>query len=131
MAQDMNRTDLIGRIVKDAEVKTVGEAEVVEFSIASTDRVKRDGDWQDYSSYFDCVKWNPGGVVKYLTKGRQIAISGKLRQDRWQTPEGQNRSKVKIHVFDLQLLQQPKGASDPGPDSGAGGGTNYDDEVPF
>ena len=55
----------------------------------------------------------------YLTKGKQVAVDGFLKQDRWQdATTGQNRSAVKIVANDIQLL------------GGRDGGARDDDENP-
>jgi len=54
-------------------------------------------------------------VYQYLVKGKQVAVEGELRQDRWEQ-DGQNRSKVEILANNVQLLGggQGSGASSQG-----------------
>jgi single-strand DNA-binding protein len=78
--------------------------EIAEFSVAVNTREKHGEDWEDRASFFDVTKFKPGGLAQYLTKGQQVAISGRLRQERWQNQEGQNRSKVKIVAQDVELV---------------------------
>lgn len=105
---DINSVTLVGRLVRDCELKytTAGQA-IGRFSIA-VNRAKRtaDGRWEEEPNFFDCVYFGKGAesVSQYLTKGRQVAIQGELRQSRWESNEGQ-RSRVEIAVMNLSLGQ--------------------------
>jgi len=90
----------VGRLTKNCEVKEVSEkANVVKFSIA-VDRDKENAD------FFDCFMFvsKESKLPNYLKKGKQVFISGSLQQERWESKDGQKRSKVVIKVNDLQLL---------------------------
>ncbi len=106
MANDINIVTLVGRLTRDAELKyTNSGLAVCKFSLA-VNRRKRSGDqWTDEVSYFDIVLWGKQGeaIQQYLGKGKQIAVSGELRQNRWEQ-DGQNRSKVEIVASNVQLL---------------------------
>ena len=116
MAADINSVTLTGRLTRDSELKYMqsGNAQV-RFSIA-VGRSKRnaDGSWGTETSYFDCVYYGKPaeGVNSFLQKGRQVALTGELRQDRWEGQDGQSRTRVEIYVSSLLLLAPPKGAGD-------------------
>lgn len=116
MAADINNVTLTGRLTRDSELKYMqsGNAQV-RFSIA-VGRSKRnaDGSWGTETSYFDCVYYGKPaeGVNSFLQKGRQVALTGELRQDRWEGQDGQARTRVEIYVSSLLLLAPPKGAGD-------------------
>jgi len=116
---DLNHVVLIGRLTRDAELKSIASGQsVCKFSIA-VNRKKKNGDqWEDEANFFDIVVWGRQGesLHQYLVKGKMIAVDGELRQDRWQQ-EGQNRSKVEVVANYLQLL-----GGNPG---GGGGNANY------
>ena len=144
MASDLNNIMLIGRLTKDPESKYLpsGSA-VVEFSIANNYYVSSKN--SNEVNYFDVVAFGKMAetVAKYLTKGKQVAISGTLRQDRWQDKDtNAPRSKVRIIMQSMQMLGSASvGAVNnmdatytPIPQSGADvdlGGFSDDDEVPF
>jgi single-strand DNA-binding protein len=113
---DINRVVLIGRLTRDAETKftQAGQA-VCKFSIAVNRKRKVGEQWEEEASFFDAVLWGrqAEGLNQYLIKGKQVAIDGELRQDRWEQ-DGQKRSKVEIYVNNLELL---------GGGQGAGGGS--------
>lgn len=100
MALDINSVTLIGRLTRDCELKymTSGTA-VCKFPIA----VNR---FKDEVSFIDIVLYGKQGesINKYLVKGKAVAISGELRQDRWTTTDGQNRSRVEVVANNIQLL---------------------------
>jgi single-strand DNA-binding protein len=103
---DLNRVVLVGRLTRDAEMKfTPSGLAVSKFSIA-VNRSRKVGDqWEEEASFFDATLWGRSAesLSQYLVKGKQIALDGELRQDRWEQ-DGQKRSKVEIVVNNLQLL---------------------------
>jgi single-strand DNA-binding protein len=101
---DINRVVLIGRLTRDAELRQNGTI-VSSFSIAVNRKRKQGGEWVDDVSYFDIVAFGKQAesLQEYLTKGKQIAIDGELKQDRWEK-DGQNRSKVVVIANSIQLL---------------------------
>ena len=143
MASDLNNVMLIGRLTKDPESKYLpsGSA-VVEFSIANNYYMSSKNSTE--VNYFDIVAFGKMAetVAKYLTKGKQIAISGTLRQDRWQDKDtNAARSKVRIIMQSMQMLGSAGGGANnmdatytPTAPSGVDvdlGGFSDDDEVPF
>ena len=102
---DVNTWHGIGRLTREASIKYTqsGEA-VVEFSIAVNRKKTRDG--KENTDFFDVTTWGKmgEGLKPYLVKGKQVAIEGNLRQDRWTDPQGANRSKVYINAYNIQLL---------------------------
>ncbi len=120
MANDINSVVLVGRLVRDAELRyTNAGTAVCKFSLA-VNRRKRTGDtWDDEVSFFDIVLWGKQGeaVSRYLEKGKQVSVAGELRQNRWEQ-DGQTRSKVEVVALNVQLL----GGAPGGGSSGQGGG---------
>ena len=133
---DINRVILIGRLTRDAELKYTNTGSAIcKFSIAVNRRRKSGDGWVDEVSFFDIAAWGKMGesLNQYLVKGKQIAVEGELRQDRWEQ-DGQPRSKVEIFAMNIQLLG---GARDGSGSAGGGGaqraatsrqGGNYGDE---
>lgn len=114
MSTDINQVVLVGRLTRDAELRyTNSGTAVASLSIACNEAVKQnDGSWQEQGHFFDCTLWGKQAesVNQYLTKGRQVAITGRLKQDTWTDQQsGQNRSKVIINVQNLELLATPQG----------------------
>ena len=117
---DINTTTQVGRLTRDAETKyTGGGMCIAEFSLANNYRKKSGDEWIDEVNYFDVVLFGKRAeaLAQYLTKGTQLAVSGSLRQDRWEK-DGQKRSKVVIVANDIQLLGGKRGASEEDPSDG-------------
>lgn len=108
MARDVNEVIVIGRLVRDVEFKVIASGTpVAKFSIANNQAFKQNDEWKEYVNYFDVTVWGKQAesCSKYLTKGKQVAVSGSLRQERWQDKtSGQNRSKVEITANQVQFL---------------------------
>lgn len=123
---DINQFVLIGRLTRDAEIKyTGGGLAISSFSVAVNTSKKTGDGWEDEANFFDCSLFGKRAEAlnQYLTKGSQLAITGSLKQDRWEK-DGNKRSKVKLMVNDIQLLGS-KG------EKKVESKTEYDDEVPF
>ena len=104
---DINTTTLIGRLTRDEELKyTPSGAAVGNISIAINRKVKKGQEWVDESNFFDVVFFGKQAenLKQYLTKGKQVGVTGFLKQERWTNQNGQNRSAVKIYANDIQLL---------------------------
>lgn len=117
MANDTNMAILIGRLTRDSELKfTNSGTAVARFSLA-VNRTKMNGDQREEEvSFIDIVVWGKQAEVlnPYLTKGRQVSVTGEIRQNRWEQ-DGQSRSKIEIHATSIQLLggSQDSSASAP------------------
>lgn len=155
MASSINHVVLVGNLTRDAELRYLNSGtSVMNFSIA-VNRSRKQGDqWVDEPSFFDVELFGrqAEAIQRFMVKGKQVGVQGELRQDRWEQ-DGQNRSKVKVHAINLQLLGGAGGGgqSAGGPGSGgqgrpgqASGGGNepdygpppanndsFDDDVPF
>ncbi len=107
---DLNKVILIGRLVRDSELKYTNTGTAVSnFSIAVNEQYKINGQEHQNVNFFDVILW--GKIAEslnlYLTKGKQIAISGKLKQDRW-SQDGTTRTKIKIIADTIQLIGSNK-----------------------
>jgi len=106
MAADINHVFLIGRLTRDAELKyTTAGLAIASFAIALNRRKKNGDQWTDEVSFFDITLFGKTAetLKQWLVKGKQVAIEGELRQDRWEQ-DGKNRSKVVITANNVQLL---------------------------
>ncbi|MBP5588849.1 MAG: single-stranded DNA-binding protein [Treponema sp.] len=108
---DVNRVNIIGRLTRDINADERSFAYLpngtarANVSIA-VNRSRKNGDqWVDEVSYFDVTIWGKTAenLKPYLQKGKQIAVDGYLRQDRWEK-DGQKNSRVTIVAENVQLL---------------------------
>jgi single-strand DNA-binding protein len=131
MANDINNVVLVGRLTRESELKFLNNGTAVcRFSLA-VNRMKRSGDqWEEEVSYFDIVLWGKQAETlnPYLVKGRQICVSGELRQSRWEQ-DGQSRSRIEVVANNVQLIGSSAGqnnsAGSNGP-SAQSSGQRYD-----
>ena len=145
MASDLNNVMLIGRLTADPVQKYLPSGmAVAEFSIANNYYMSSKS--SNEVNYFDIVAFGKTAetAAKYLTKGKQVAIMGTLRQDRWQDKDTNSpRSKVRVIVNSMQMLGSATGGGVNNPNMDATytpssmgdnvdlGGFSDDDEVPF
>ena len=143
---DVNHVVLIGRLTRDAELKYTNTGFAVsKLSIAVNRWKKSDAGGTEEVSYFDIDLWGKTAETlnQYLVKGKQIAVQGELRQNRWEQDDGQKRSRVVISANNIQLLGGGGGGGGKGP-SQAGEGMpagntepsyssedKFEDDIPF
>lgn len=103
---DINKVMLVGRLTREAELKyTSNGFAVASFAIAVNRRRKNGDQWVEEASFFDINLFGKSAeaLKQYLVKGKQVAIEGELRQERWEQ-EWQSRSKVVVIANNVQLL---------------------------
>ena len=104
----MNTVHLIGRLSAEPEIKQLSSGDsIVRFSIAISERYKDAGEWKERANFFDCSMFGKRGeaFARFHSKGSQAAITGRLRQERWDDKTtGAKRSRVVILVDDFVLV---------------------------
>jgi single-strand DNA-binding protein len=102
-----NSVQLIGRLGKDPEVKTFSNRKKASFSIATTDSYKNQkGEKVEDTQWHNIVIWGKLAdvVEKYLTKGQEVALEGRLIHRNYETDKGEKRFITEINVNDLLML---------------------------
>lgn len=124
MAGSVNKVILIGNLGSDPEVRYLESGSAVaKFSIATTESyTNKSGERVDNTEWHRIELWEGLAKVaeKYLKKGNQVYIEGRIRTDNWTDKEGQQRSGVTIRANTLTML----GAA-PGSGSGGEGNQGY------
>ena len=89
---------------------------MLKFGIAVNRNRKQGDQWVEEVSFFDVTVFGRQGeaIANYMTKGKQVAVEGQLRQDRWDAQDGSKRSKVTIDANNIQLLGGREGGSQGG-----------------
>lgn len=103
---DLNNVTIIGRLTKDIDLSyTNGGFAIGKLSIAVNRSVKKGDQWTEEASFFDVklLGKSAENLAKYLLKGKQIAVSGELVQDRWEK-DGVKQSRVVILAQKIQLV---------------------------
>ena len=105
-----NSVQLIGRLGKDPEVKEFSNSKKASFTIATTDTYKNQkGEKVEDTQWHNVVIWGKlaGVAEKYLKKGQEIAIEGKLIHRAYET-NGAKKYVTEINVNDLVMLGAKK-----------------------
>ena len=122
----INKVILIGNVGQDPEIRYTGDVnngtKVATLRVATTERYRdRSGNLQEHTEWHSIVAWrNIADVVeKYVKKGTQVYIEGRLRSRSWDDQNGNKRYVTEIVADTLQLLgrkpegQQPGGYNAP------------------
>ena len=95
----LNHITIMGRLVRDPELRRTGSGiAVASFSVAvDRDFGGRDGGEKE-TDFIDCVAWRQTGefVSKYFTKGRMIVVSGRLQIRSWTDKDGNKRRTAEV-----------------------------------
>jgi single-strand DNA-binding protein len=147
MAANINRVVLVGNLTRDPELRhTPSGMAVCSLRIAVNTRRKDSatGQWTEKPNYFDITVWGNQGesCAQYLSKGRPVAVDGRLEWREWDAQDGTKRQAVEIIADSVQFL----GSRGEG-DLGGGGGNQFvpagatagsdadfggaDDDIPF
>jgi len=101
-----NRVILVGNLTRDVELRYIPSGTAVtDIGLAVNEKYKKNDQWVEETSFFDVTIWGRTAEIaaEYLSKGSNVLIEGRLRQDRWEQ-DGQKRSKVKIICDRMQML---------------------------
>ena len=151
-ATNINRVVLTGNLTTDPELRNLPSGmSVCKLRVACNTRRKgASGEWEDKPNYFDVTVWGAQGenCARYLSKGRPVAIDGRLEWREWETKEGGKRQAIDIIADSVQFLggrddggggsngftprsDVPANTDDFQPVSTGGGGGGADDDIPF
>ena len=144
---NINRVTLTGNLTRDPELRTLQSGtSVCSLRVASNTRRKNSsGEWEDKPNYFDVTVWGAHGenCARFLTKGRSIAVDGRLDWREWEAKDGSGtRQAVEIVADTVQFLGAPDPDRDvpPADDEPAefaaapvpiAAGARDDDDIPF
>jgi single-strand DNA-binding protein len=109
-ATNINRVVITGNLTRDPELRsTGGGTSVCSLRVAVNTRRKdpSSGDWVDKPNYFDVTVWGRQGesCAEYLSKGRPVAIDGRLEWREWEDREsGKKRQAIDIIADSVQFL---------------------------
>src|SRR5919199_233293 len=121
-ATNINRVVLTGNLTRDPELRsTPSGTSVCSLRIAcNTRRKDASGQWTDKPNYFDVTVWGAQGenCANYLSKGRPVAIDGRLEWREYTDREGNKRQAVDIIADSVQFLGSRE-------DAGNGGGGRF------
>ena len=151
MAANINRVVLVGNLTRDPELRhTPSGMAVCSLRIAVNTRRKdsTSGQWTEKPNYFDITVWGNQGesCAQYLSKGRPVAVDGRLEWREWDAQDGTKRQAVEIIADSVQFLGGrgdgeaggsggnqfvPAGATAGSSADADFGGGGSDDDIPF
>ncbi len=104
----LNKAMLIGNVGKDPEVRHLeGGTMVATISVATTERYKdKNGEAREQTEWHNVVFWRNLAefAEKYLHKGMQVYVEGKIRSRSWEDHTGQKRYTTEIVADVVRLL---------------------------
>lgn len=133
---DLNRVSIIGRTTREIGEKDYGYTPNGKAKLNLSIAVNEGYGENKSVSYFDVTYWGkPAEAIKaYITRGKQLAIDGRLKQDRWEK-DGRKNTRVYIIADSIQLLG---GNSDGGQQSAPAqtapaqdNGGDFPEDIPF
>jgi single-strand DNA-binding protein len=124
----VNVVVITGNLTRDPELRhTGGGTAVCELRVAVNSRRKEGDNWVDKPNYFDVTVWGAQGenCATYLSKGRPVAVEGRLDWREWEAKEGGKRQAVSIVANSVQFLGSRDGSGGEGGGGGNGGGGGF------
>ena len=126
----LNKVMLIGNVGNDPEIRYLdsnpqspqGNAKVASFRLATTERYRdRNGELRENTEWHNIVAWRNNADVaeKFVRKGTQLFIEGRLRTRQWTDQTGNKRLTTEIQVDNMQLLGKRPDSPQQGGQSGS------------
>lgn len=111
---NINRVIITGNLTSDPDLNTLPSGtSVCELRVAVNGRRKdqESGQWVDKPNYFTVKVWGPQGenAAKYLSKGRPVAVDGRLDWRQWEDQSGNKRQSIDIIADTVQFLGSREG----------------------
>ena len=104
---------ITGNLTRDPELRSLPSGtSVCKLRVAVNSRRKdsASGEWVDKPNYFDVTVWGAQGenCATYLSKGRPVAVDGRLEWREWEAQDGTKRQAVEIIANSVQFLGSPR-----------------------
>jgi single-strand DNA-binding protein len=102
----MIKLQIVGNLGKDCIVKEVNGKNVINFSVAHTERYKdSQGNQKERTTWVECAYWtDKTAVAQYLTRGRTVYAEGSPEADAYTNKENQPAATLRMRVQSVQLL---------------------------
>ena len=126
----MIKLQVIGNLGKDALVNNVNGKNVINFTVAHTEKFKdAQGNQKDKTTWVDCAYWTDRtAVAPYLKKGTQVFVEGQPDVRTYTTQDGRQGASLNLRVISVQLLG---GKSNDSNGSNDGGSSSYQSTPAF
>jgi len=103
---DLNEVVVSGRLTRDAELRYTPNGTAVTDIIVASNRIwSKDSEKQEEATFVDVTIWGKQAesLAKYMTKGRHVMLTGRLKLNKWETDEGDKRSKLTVTAEKVNL----------------------------
>jgi len=107
-----NRVILIGNLTRDPEVRyTPQGTSVCNFGIAVNRKFKQGDEAKEEVTFINIVVFGKQADTcgQYLNKGSSVLVEGRLKENRWETEEGQKRSRHEVVAQSVRFLSRKQG----------------------
>jgi single-strand DNA-binding protein len=125
-----NKIIIVGNLGRDPELRYTPQGSAVcSFSVATTEKRRdKSGEMSDITTWFKVTLWEKRAETasKYLTKGSQVYIEGKLRTEEWTDKDGKTRTSLEVQATDMNFIGTKSGGSG---GSGISANTGGDDST--
>ena len=133
---DLNEVVLSGRLTRDAELRYTPNGTAVTDIIVASNRIwSKDSEKQEEATFVDVTIWGKQAesLAKYMTKGRHVMLTGRLKLNKWETEDGDKRSKLTVTAEKVNLTPggNSGGSSDSSEASTPKKKSQVEEEVPF
>ena len=111
---NFNLTILMGNLVSDPELKPIGDSNVVRFRLATNRKYSTNtGEKKEDSMFIDCEMWGNRATVisEHFKKGDGIHVNGYLKQENWESKEGEKKSKLVLSIDNFEFIDGGKKSS--------------------
>jgi single-strand DNA-binding protein len=131
---NINRVIITGNLTRDPELRSLPSGNSVcslRVAVNARRRNASTNEWEDQPNYFDVTVWGAQGenCSRFLSKGRGVAVDGRLQWREWTDKEGQKRQSVDIVADSVQFLG---GRDDAGNGNGfSSGARQTESDVPI
>ena len=92
----MNQTTMTGNLTADIETLDVGEQHLSKFTLGCNEGER--------VVFIPVEAWNMPHLAEYLSKGSKVLLSGALKQNNWETDDGDKRSRIVLTAYKVEFL---------------------------
>ena len=106
----VNKTLLVGNVGADATINTVGESQVVNFNLCTTENWKSaSGEKMKKDTWWSCAYWVKNTVIaQYIKKGSLLHVEGRAEAKLYKNREGVQVAQLQLTVSEIKLLSKPQ-----------------------
>jgi len=131
----VNRVFLLGNLTRDPDLRqTPSGMSVTDLGVAVNEKYRnKAGEEVETTCYADVVVWGRQAetCTQYLTKGAPIMVEGRLQLDKWETENGEKRSRIRVRADRVQFLGRLRGQAEGEMVPVTAGGHEDEEGIPF